>query len=84
MPPTGADWYQQSLTPPDVLEVRIRLGVIPATDHVQVQVDLYDPMTSILVGQWSKPHGALATWPAMLDEAAAKAHQMLGDAVEPF
>jgi hypothetical protein len=33
-----SDWYQQALTPPEVVELRIRIGVIPQTDHAQALV----------------------------------------------
>lgn len=81
---SSTDWYQQALTPPDVIECRIRIGIIPSQDHVQVQVDLFDPMTSVQIAQWSRPHGVLATWPTMLDEGVQKALRYLGDAIDPF
>jgi hypothetical protein len=81
---SASDWYQQTLTPPDVIECRIRVGVVPTQDHCQVQVDLFDPISGAQVGQWSRPHGPLSTWQSMVDEAVQKAHQFLGDSIEPF
>lgn len=80
----SAEWYQQSLTPPEVIEVRLRLGVVPERDHVQALVELIDPMTGIQIAQWSAPHVPVDRWMDLLEEAAAKARQQLGDALEPF
>lgn len=78
------DWYQQALTPPEVLECRIRIGLVPERDHAQAMVELVDPITSIQVAQWSAPHVHIDSWLALLDEAAAKARQYIGDHIEPF
>lgn len=78
------DWYQQTLTPPDVLELRLRLGVIPERNHAQAMVELVDPMTGVQVAQWSAPHVHLDGWMTLLEEAARKATGYLADAIEPF
>lgn len=77
-------WYQQMLTPPDVLEVNIRVGVIPSADHVQVLVELKDPTTGILVGQWSKPHGRLTVLRERVEWAMWKAINAVEETVPPF
>lgn len=82
--PTNADWYQPVLTPPDVLELRIRLGFVPTTDHVQALVELYDPITGVQQAQASIPHDRLANWPALFDWARSKADDWLTEALEPF
>jgi hypothetical protein len=78
------DWYQQTLTPPDVVELRLRLGLVPERDHAQVMVELLDPMTSVQIAQWSIPHVPLARWQAALEEAVQKAQEYVGDTIEPF
>lgn len=78
------DWYQQALTPPEVLEARIRLGLIPERDHVQAMVELVDPTTGVQIAQWSCPHANLDAWHRILDEALHKARGYVGDAIEPF
>jgi hypothetical protein len=79
-----SDWYQQTLTPPDVVECRIRLGLVPERDHAQVMVEIFDPMTSVQIGAWSNPHVPLARWQQALEEAVQKAQEMVGDSIEPF
>lgn len=79
-----SDWYQQQLTPTEVYELNIRLGIIPSTDHAQALVEVKDPMTNILIAQWSGPHTKWDAWPALLDRAAAKAYENLGLLLDPF
>lgn len=79
-----SDWYQQSVTPPDALELNIRVGVIPETDHVQALVELKDPLTGILLGQWSCPHRGMRQLSGVLAWALNKASEVFDDAVEPF
>lgn len=78
------DWYQQVLTPPDVIEVRIRLGLVPETDHAQVMVEMFDPVTNILKAQASIPHDRLTSWARLMDWAAQKADEWLQQELEPF
>lgn len=78
------DWYQQALTPPEVLELNIRIGVIPAQDHIQVLVELKDPMTGVLTGQWSLPHTAMRGQADAIEWALVKARAALADHTEPF
>lgn len=78
------DWYQQHLTPPEVVELRVRLGVIADADHCQALVELIDPVTGVQIAQWSNPHAPAARWHVVFDEAIAKAQEYLGASVEPF
>lgn len=78
------NWYQQQLTPPEVVEVHIRLGLIPTTDHCQVLVEIKDPVTGILSGQASIPGGHIADHRHQLDWAVSKAVDWIQDSVEPF
>lgn len=78
------DWYQQALTPPEVLELRLKLGFVPERNHVQAMVELVDPVTSVQIAQWSAPHVEMDHWHLLLDDAVQKARQYVGDAIEPF
>lgn len=79
-----SSWFQQQLTASEVYELNIRLGVIPSTDHAQGLVELKDPLTGILIGQWAAPHTKWDNWPRMLDMCCAKALVLVGQALEPF
>lgn len=50
------EWYQQALTPPEVLEINLRFGIIPERDHGQVLAEIKDPMTGVLIAQASVHH----------------------------
>lgn len=77
-------WYQQSLVTPEVLEVNIRVGLIPAQDHVQVLAEMKDPVSGVLVAQWSTHHETMHRLPRVLDDARRRIDAWLADAVEPF
>lgn len=79
-----SDWYQQTLTPPDVIEVRIRLGIVVEASHAQAMVELVDPMSGVQIARWSAPHARADAWMMLLQEATDKAAQYLGDHLEPF
>lgn len=78
------DWYQQSLLQVEVIELRIRLGIIPERHHAQALVELVDPSSGVQIAQWSRPSADAATWYSLLDEAVQKAHEQLGAAIDPF
>lgn len=78
------DWYQQALTPPEAVQINIRIGVIPSTDHVQCLVELVDPLTKIQLGMWSQPHSRMRDLPDVIAWALEKAQTALRDSVDPF
>lgn len=80
----SSDWYQQVLTPPEVVEVRIRLGLVPETDHAQVLVEIFDPVTGVQGGMKSIPHERLANFPTLLKWAVSVAEEWVQDRIEPF
>lgn len=79
-----SDWYQQSLTPPEVIEFRLRLGFIPDRDHLQVLVEALDPITGAQIGQASIPHARIAEFPDRLDWAVARLTAWITEHVNPF
>lgn len=69
------DGYQQTvLSPPDVLEVRLRLGFIRADHHGRWQLEVIDPRSRELLAMYSRPHFVLS----QLDESLADAGNRLG------
>lgn len=79
-----SDWYQQALTPPPVLECNVRVGLIPQQDHVQVLVELKDPVTNVMIGQWSRPHARLRDFAEVTEWAIRRAVSALEEHAEPF
>ena len=78
------DWYQQVLTPPDVIELRIRVGVVPETDHAQCMVEMFDPVTKVQMASASIPHEAVSNVPHLLAWATQRAQEWLDETIEPF
>jgi hypothetical protein len=78
------DWYQQALTPPDVIECRVRIGVIPSTDHVQALVEILDPTTNVLIGQWSQPHTTTRQLGVTIEWALRQARDAIEETIPPF
>lgn len=78
------DWYQQTLTPPEVIECKILIGLVPSSQHAQAMVELSDPVTKVLTAQWSSPHVHSDNWLDLIQAAVAKATQYIADAHEPF
>lgn len=77
-------WYQQSLTPPDVVEVRARVGIIAESDHLQALVEVFDPITGVLMSTWSSPHASIHSLPSFLDKVVEELRERVENAVEPF
>lgn len=85
--PMTAAWIQQALVPPEVYEFRLRIGVIPGQDHVQVMAEALDPTDGRLMEQASAPHVGLAD----LEQASTRLYERLlswatsvRDAQDPF
>lgn len=79
-----SSWYQQSLLSIEVVEVKIRLGLVPERDHAQVMVEVLDPISGRLIAQWSRPSAAVAQWPDLLQEAIGKTNEYLEAEINPF
>lgn len=77
-------WYQQALTPSDVFEATIKVGVIPSADHVQTYWEVKDPLTGVLLAAGSVHHTKMAQLPAYIDKAAVDLGTALDALMEPF
>lgn len=80
----GTDWYQTSLLTVEVVELRLRLGIIPTRGHAQALVELVDPVNGVQIAQWSRPSADPARWYELLQEAVEKAYEQLGTTIDPF
>ena len=49
-------WTQGVLMRPELLEVRLRVGLIPADDHIRLQLEVLNPSTKELYAMHSIPH----------------------------
>lgn len=82
--PASSEWYQQALTPPEVIEANLRIGLIPSQDHAQAWIELKDPRTSIVIAQWSCPHVSIRDVRDLVATAADRLVAFLDDEVDPF
>lgn len=78
------EWTQTMLLPPEAVEVRLRVGVVPERDHVQLQVEVVDPATKAVLAMWSRPHVPLDSWSHAVGEAFSKVLEHLGAMIDPF
>lgn len=77
-------WTQTSLFPPEVLEIRLLVGVCDRGNHVQIQVEQHDPSSGALVSMWSRPHVNPDKAMYALEESLEMVRQALAAAVHPF
>jgi len=77
-------WTQQSMLPPEVLEVVMRVGVSNGGNHVQIQVEWHDASGGKLLGVHSSPSVSLESLNEQLDEFSAEVRRLVLGAVHPF
>lgn len=78
------DWAQTTLLGVEVIEVTIKLGMIPARDHVQAWIEVKDPTTDVLLAQASIPHRKVENLEHTLVWIVEKARKMIEESTSPF
>ena len=73
-------WFQTCLSPPTVLEIRLRLGFIRADNHGRWQLEVLDPSGGELLALVSRPH----FWLGGLEEELAEVGRRLGVILESY
>lgn len=79
-----SDWVQQTLMAPEAIEATLKIGVIPETDHLQLWIEVKDPMTGVLLGQASNPHAPIAKIGAEAHRWQQRLVEMVLHHIEPF
>lgn len=82
--PHSTGWQQLGLFEPDCFEVRMRIGVVPAGNHVQVLVEALDPRTKELFAMSSIPHHHLTNVWVAVAAGYAEVLRFLEEHLEPF
>lgn len=77
-------YVQTTLLPPEVVEATLRLGTIGASNHVQVQCEIRNPVDGELLALWSRPHAPLSDLHDVLALAAAELEQAVRELLSPF
>lgn len=75
---------QTTLLPPEVVEATLRVGLVGASGHVQVQVEVQDPSSGELLALWSQPHADLADLATVVERATRELLDMVRELVGPF
>ena len=78
-----APYEQTLLLPPDLVEVRLRLGFIPGDNHMRWQVEAIDPATGELLAMHSKPHHHLSNYEEGLEQAIVRLRLTLSYVLNP-
>lgn len=77
-------WRQLTFTPPVAVSVKMRVGVVPGSDHVQCQVEAWDETNGQLIAMESWPSVGLDAADRVIRKAAARAVELSLDYVPPF
>lgn len=77
------DHAQTCLVPPEVLEIRLRLGFIRSEHHGRWQFEVVDPSGGELLAMYSRPHFALSTLDQELAEVGARLGVLLDSYLDP-
>lgn len=76
-------WAQTLLLPPDVLEIRLRLGFILPDHHGRWLLEALDPTRSELLAMASQPHFAVHDLADVMQDVGVRLHDMLGPLIDP-
>lgn len=82
--PRASSWTQTTLLPPEAVEAVLRVGVVGAGDHVQVQVEARDALSGELLAMWSNPHSSLASLDEAVERAGRELVAILSEIIGPF
>jgi len=66
------DHVQQTLLPPDVVELTLRVALVNSSDHVQWQLEARCPTDDTLIAMESSPHAPLGALDTTLTEACRR------------
>lgn len=56
----ASPWSQTTLFPPDVVEIRLRVGVVRSSDHLQWQLEAWSATDDTLLSMEATPHRSMA------------------------
>lgn len=66
--PDQVTWCQETLAPPSTVEITLRIGVVSADMHAQVQAEIRQPKTGELLGMWSIHHFDVSLLRSVLEQ----------------
>ena len=79
----STSWSQTLLCPPDVLEIRLRLGFIPGEHHGRWMIEALDPQGGELLAMSSCPHFDVLDLPEAMQDVGLRLHDLLEPLLNP-
>lgn len=68
--PGDEEFVQTVLFPPTAVEIRVRVGLLPADDHVRALIEVVDPIEGTLLALrsfWHKRASDVGYWPTWIE-----------------
>ena len=79
----STSWTQTLLMPPDVLELRLRLGFILPDHHGRWMIEALDPQGSELLAMRSCPHFSIHDLPDEMQTIGLALHDLMEPLMNP-
>lgn len=80
----SVQWVQLTLEPPPVIEVFLKVGLVPSSEHAQIQLEARDVTSGNLVAMTSWPHIDMWSLEARLKEAMVEMEILIAGFAGPF
>lgn len=82
--PPSVQWVQLTIEPPPVIEVFLKVGIVPSSEHAQIQIEARDVTRGDLIAMTSWPHVELSQLDARLPDALAELITLVAGFSGPF
>lgn len=82
--PPNVQWVQLSIEPPPVIEVILRVGIVPQSEHAQIQIEARDVTRGDLIAMTSWPHVDLSVLDSRLPDALSELLILIAGFSGPF
>jgi len=82
--PPSVQWVQLSIEPPPVIEISLKVGIVPSAEHAQIQIEAHDVTHGDLIAMTSWPHVDLWSLDTRLPDALAELLELVAGFSGPF
>lgn len=80
----SVSWVQLSIEPPPVIEISLKVGLVPSSEHAQIQLEARDATRGELIAMTSWPHVDMWTLEARLKDALVELEVLVAGYAGPF
>jgi hypothetical protein len=77
-------WHQLSMSAEEIIEITLKIGLMPLSDHCQFEVSAENPVTHDLLMLESRPHVKFEQLEAELARVFARAAEVVAYYSDPF